>query len=176
MEQTTSTTASTATLEIFEYSKDSCSYRTVAVQSPAALSQLPATPGSTVRWLHIYGIFEDTPVIQESGFLEELGRTFSIHPLVIHNIPDQTLRPKVEEYSNLLHLIGKLIYYKEGELQFEHINYLLGADYIITISETRVALFDPIREHIKKHRHQSPRAWCRLPVVPVIGFYGRWLF
>lgn len=103
--------------------------------------------GGLTRWINIDG------QCAEEG-LEELGRVFDIHPLVMENIKNTRQRPKIEEYEDFLYIVAKMIYYSEGVLVVEHLSFLLGRNFLISIGEATGDVFGNIRSRIRSEGTQ----------------------
>ena len=62
---------------------------------------LPFRNDRAVAWIEINGIHDVQAI-------EEIGRHFSIHPLVLEDILNTTQRPKFEEFDDYLFLVAKV--------------------------------------------------------------------
>jgi magnesium transporter len=120
---------------------------------------LPLHNDRAVAWIEINGIHDVKAV-------EEIGRHFSIHPLVLEDILNTTQRPKFEEFDEYLFLVAKVPFVQAAadpdagfhktllrtnhrvEVGFEQVSLLFGKDWVISLTERDQALFDPIRERI----------------------------
>lgn len=120
---------------------------------------LPFRPSRAVSWMEINGIHDVKAI-------EEIGRHFSIHPLVLEDILNTTQRPKFEEYDNYLFLVARVPFVKHDEampenhrkesartnhkveIAFEQVSLLFGKDWVISFSESDRSLFAPVRERI----------------------------
>ena len=129
-------------IDVIDYNADKYDAYTVSAAGPDDFSRLADIPGGCVRWINL-----DGPCREQA--LEQIGRVFHIHPLVIRNIPNSSQRAKIEEYQNFLHIVVKMISYKDGSLNVEHMNFLLGANYVITFGEMKGDVFDDIRSRIQ---------------------------
>ena len=128
-------------IEVIEYSsKANQSYRK-DIRNPRHIKALAEIPEDTVRWINIDGGCTEAE-------LAALGHAFRIHPLVMRNISNSNQRAKIEEYRGFLHIIAKMLYFSNGELIVEHMNFILGPDYVITFGETKGDVFDGIRSRI----------------------------
>ena len=68
------------------------------------LSRLPSQSSGRVRWLSISGLSGVAPV-------EQLGKLFNLHPLVLEDILNTDHRPKVEAYPDYLFVVFKMLYF-----------------------------------------------------------------
>ncbi len=146
---------------------DTIRVRRTEYDAPGANSQelkhwgelLPFRPSRAVSWIEINGI-HDVKVV------DEIGRQFSIHPLVLEDILNTTQRPKFEEYENYLFIVARIPFVHHDkeiperhqksaartnhklEIVFEQVSVLFGKDWVISFTENDRPLFDPIRERI----------------------------
>lgn len=96
-------------------------------------------------WLNFHGI-------HDARVIEGVGEKLNIDRLVIRQILDTTLRPKVEEDKDYLSLNIKSILKKEADkLHTEQISFVLGANHVISFQEERGDHFQSIRHRIKEN-------------------------
>lgn len=143
---------------------------------------LPFRSSRAVSWMEINGIHDVKAI-------EEIGRNFSVHPLVLEDILNTTQRPKFEEYDNYLFLVARVPFVQHDEaipeshqkasartnhkveIAFEQVSLLFGKDWVISFSESDRSLFDPVRERIMsgkgRLRSQGPDylAYALLDVI-----------
>ena len=125
-------------LEVTEYRREKYRAYTVTGGEAGRVAALADIPDGSVRWINIDGRCPE-PV------LRRLGQAFRIHPLIIRDLFNRAQRAKVEEYRNYLHIVAKMIYYADGRLVVEHVNLILGSNYVITVGETAGDVFDGVR-------------------------------
>lgn len=131
-------------MEVFDYSAEACDIFSWDFSASSLLDSLADIPEHHVRWINIDGPCDE-------AFLNEIGRVFQIHPLVIHNIGSHVQRTKVEEYNNLLSIVTKMIYYSGNILVVEHTNILIGSNYVLTLGERKGDVFQNIRRRIQSY-------------------------
>ncbi len=131
-------------MEIFDYNTEACNISTWDFLPDSRLDSLADIPENSVRWINVDGPCSDT-------FLHEMGGIFQIHPIVIHNICSRDQRAKVEEYSNFLSIVTKMVYFADGLLVIEHTNILLGPNYVLTFGERKGDVFQGIRRRIQSY-------------------------
>ncbi len=97
-----------------------------------------------IRWIDIKGI-------KKIEVIEELGKGFNLHPLVLEDIVNPHQRPKFEDYTQYIFIIIKRLIWNEKENEFtsEQISLILGSNFLISIHEQESNLFTPIVERIK---------------------------
>jgi magnesium transporter len=105
----------------------------------------PFRDTETVTWINVDGL-GNTRVI------EELGKCFTIHPLILEDILNTEQRPKVEDLESYIYLNLKMLSYvdKEKDVKVEHISILIGSNFLISFQEDIGDIFDPVRERIRK--------------------------
>lgn len=99
----------------------------------------------TVSWINIDGL-NDTPVI------EKIGETFGIHPLVLEDILHTNQRPKLEDNTDYLFLVVRMLYLAQDsdEVQSEQVSFILTETGLITFQERAGDVFDGVRDRIQK--------------------------
>lgn len=127
-----------ATADVIEYDAGHSRAFEVDMSQADALADMARIPEGTIRWINADGQYP-----QE--LLEKLGDAFHIHPLVIRNVTNTDQRAKVDVYPDFLHIVAKMIYFRGDTLVVEHINFLLGRNFVITLGETKGDVFDNIR-------------------------------
>ena len=96
------------------------------------------------RWIDILGL-------AEVKVIEEIGRQFNLHPLVLEDILSPNQLPKFEDYGNYIFIIIRKVIWieEEQEFDFEQISLVLGENYVISFQEQETNLFNPIYERIQ---------------------------
>ncbi|MDZ4752695.1 MAG: magnesium/cobalt transporter CorA [Flavobacteriales bacterium] len=99
---------------------------------------------NTVTWLDIDGI-------HNAEIMEEIGKTFEIHPLVLEDIMNASGRPKVEFFDDYTFLSTKMIEFSQDQsvLTVEHFCIIIGDSFLLTFQENRGDNFDSVRERIR---------------------------
>jgi magnesium transporter len=64
---------------------------------------------------------------------------------VIHNITNREQRAKIEVYPGFLYIVAKMVFFSGEEMVVEHVNLLLGSNYVITFGDIKGDVFDAIR-------------------------------
>lgn len=97
-----------------------------------------------VSWVHLSGI-------HRIDIIEKIGIQFNIHPLVLEDIVNSNQRPKLEESTDYVYIVLKMIRYVESTqtMEFEQISMVVGSNYIISFQENDNMIFQQIRERIK---------------------------
>lgn len=99
-----------------------------------------------ITWLNIDGL-------QDIKLCEDIGKLFSLHPLVLEDILNTDQRPKMEDYGDYIYIVVKNFYRQEGEdLLSDQISIILGNDVILSFQEKESGLFESIKEKIRKDK------------------------
>ncbi len=101
----------------------------------------------TVVWINVDGI-------HEAAFVDELGKRFGLHPLVLEDVMNAGQRPKLEEYDDCLFCVLKMLDVDEdtGHLMVEQISIVIGKGFVLTFQERDGDVFEGVRDRIKNHK------------------------
>lgn len=95
-----------------------------------------------VSWININGL-------NNTQQIEQLGKHYKLHPLIIEDIVNTEQRPKIEEHTDYLFLVLKMLYHDEqGEFTKEHISIVLGKNQVLTFQEAKDDVFAGLRDRI----------------------------
>ena len=131
-----------ANLSLIDYTPDSLVIKPLS--SAAEAVAVKDTP--SVSWINITGL-------HDTALLEEIGRGFEIHPLVLEDIGNTDQRPKLDLGERHLFIVAKMLKVIQGEvltLDSEQVSFIVGPDYLLTFQEKEGDLFDPVRERIRQ--------------------------
>ncbi|MBN2331767.1 MAG: magnesium/cobalt transporter CorA [Deltaproteobacteria bacterium] len=108
---------------------------------------LEAIDPAAVNWLHVAGL-------PDSGILEEIGKHFGIHALVLEDLGSTHQRPKIENFANHTFMVIKVIQLDEHSkrLTIGQFGLILGSHFLVTISNQKMTSFDLLLERIRKKR------------------------
>ena len=98
----------------------------------------------SVTWVNIDGL-------HEVRILEEVGRHFNIHPLVLEDILNTAQRPKLESYDEYDFIVVKMLTYDDDNSTFqkEHVSIILGPTVVFSFQEKKGDVFEIIRQRIR---------------------------
>ncbi len=98
----------------------------------------------TVTWINVDGV-------HKSEILEKFGTTFGLHPLVLEDIITTDQRPKMEDYSDYIFLVFRMLWNdpNSNDILSEQISLVVGPTYVLSFQEMPGSIFDPIRERIR---------------------------
>jgi magnesium transporter len=99
---------------------------------------------SKTTWININGL-------QHLGTLETLGECFNLHPLILEDILNTDHRPKLEEFTDYLYVVVKMLRYNDTtqRIEHDHASFVIGANYVISLHESYDDFFGPIRERLQ---------------------------
>lgn len=99
---------------------------------------------NSVKWLNVTGL-KDTKII------EEIGRKFELHPLLLEDVLNTVHQPKFEDYDSFIFVIAKSLKYNEDKKKtaIEQISFVLLKDMLITFQEFKDDTFNNVIERIK---------------------------
>jgi magnesium transporter len=104
---------------------------------------LPLKDKPVVSWIDINGI-------HNLGTIENIGKYFNLHPLILEDIANSEQRPKVEDLGEHLFVVLKYLSYDpEKKLGIEQISFIIGSNFVITFQENSEDIFLPIKTRIK---------------------------
>lgn len=106
----------------------------------------PYKDKSTITWINIDGV-------HKIKVIEEIGKHFNLHPLILEDIVDTDQRPKIKDFGDYIFIILKMLYYdkKDNEIQVEQVSLILGKNYVISFQEREGDVFNAIRERIRNN-------------------------
>ena len=106
----------------------------------------PITKDNIVAWLDIDGVHE-VPVI------EEVGKCYNLHPLLLEDILNTEQKPKVEHFDEKhLFVIIKMLQFNTqfNQVESEHVALILGKDFVVSFQELHKSdVFGTIFQRLK---------------------------
>ncbi len=94
-----------------------------------ALDDLFLPKDTSVKWLEITSL-------ENIDLINQIGKRFNIHPLVIEDILNEDHMPKLEDYEDYLFLIAEgLTLHDDGELEVEQFSFILFKDLVISFQQ-----------------------------------------
>lgn len=97
----------------------------------------------SVTWINVDGL-------KHTDKIENIGKLYGLHPLVLEDIVNTTQRPKIDEYDDYIFLVLKMLYYDDKEqLVVEQVSFVLGKNFVLTFQEDEGDVFDQIRERLR---------------------------
>jgi magnesium transporter len=126
---------------IMDYDPDHFEERTVSTIPEC----LPFKTTDTVTWIHINGL-------SSVNLVEELGKAFGIHPLILEDILSTDQRPKMDDLDTYLYLGLKVLKVTEKpfSVTISSCSLIIGDNYLLSLQEGGPDLFGPVRERVRK--------------------------
>jgi magnesium transporter len=105
------------------------------------------TPTGPKLWLNVHGL-------HEPEVMQEIGRRFNLHPLVLEDILNTDQRPKIEDYGDYLFLVARFFNYDAATLtaNSEQVSFVIGANFVLSFQERPTGSFDPVREWLRQDK------------------------
>lgn len=104
----------------------------------------PFTSTPSVTWVDVDGAHD--PIM-----VEEIGKKFGIHILVLEDVMNAESRPKVEFFDDYMFIVMKMIDVdpQSGQLHVEQFSLIAGERYLITFQDQPGDSFDRVRDSIR---------------------------
>ncbi|MFH1479278.1 MAG: magnesium/cobalt transporter CorA [Candidatus Omnitrophota bacterium] len=97
----------------------------------------------TITWINIDGI-------HEVDIIEEIGRLYGLHPLIMEDILNTGQRPKIEDPGDFLFIVLKMLQCdNKDEAVSEQVSLILGTNFVISFQEKEGDVFNVVRERIR---------------------------
>jgi magnesium transporter len=99
----------------------------------------------SVTWINIDGL-------HQVDLLKKLGECYGFHPLVLEDILNTEQRPKVDDYTDYMYIVLKMIYNGKNnkDIITEQVSIIAGANFVISFQEgIEGDVFSPVRERIR---------------------------
>lgn len=102
------------------------------------------SPEDKVDWYDVRGL-------HDTDLVENVGKAFNVHKLILEDIPDTYQRPKFEEYDNGAFIVVKAIDFDESKLQMntEHVSIYFYKGLVLSFQESSTDLFEAVRARIQ---------------------------
>lgn len=101
-----------------------------------------------VTWINIDGV-------HSGELLGKLGECYGFHPLVLEDVMNTDQRPKMEDYSEYIYIVLKMLRYndKNGSTVSEQISLIVGPTFVFSFQEGIDGdVFGPIRDRIRSDK------------------------
>lgn len=129
-------------ITLFRYNAD-----TFEERSTENLQGLLDQGERVVTWIDIENL-------HRPEMLEEIGRAFSIHPLILEDILNVDQRPKAEDCGSHIFFVLKMLTYSESkqEIESEQISFVLTERFLFTFQEgVQGDAFGAVRDRLRKN-------------------------
>jgi magnesium transporter len=101
-----------------------------------------------VAWINIEGV-------HRAEVLEKLGECYGFHPLVLEDVMNTDQRPKMEDYSDYLYIVVKMLDYRDrdGGIVSEQISLIVGRNFLFSFQEGPEGnAFGAVAERIRSNK------------------------
>jgi len=95
-----------------------------------------------IAWINIIGI-------HRPDIIEEVGKRFDLHPLLLEDVLNTEQRTKLEDYEQYIFIALKMLRYVHEELDVEHVSLVQGKTFVLSFQERHGDVFDSIRDRIR---------------------------
>jgi magnesium transporter len=91
---------------------------------------LPFKGTDTVTWINIDGL-------SDASLIEQIGKSFDIHPLILESILNTEQRPKMENTGTYIFVKLKMLQYIDAahKVKIEDVSLIIGKNYVISFQE-----------------------------------------
>jgi len=97
-----------------------------------------------VNWINVDGLWD-------VELIKKIGKKFDLHYLLIEDVLNTDHQPKADEYEHHLFFTLKMLYRIEGQsIDYEHISFVLGKNYLLSFQEKEGDIFENLRVRIKQ--------------------------
>lgn len=102
---------------------------------------------STVTWFNIDGL-------HHAPLMKEIAQGFELEQMLLADVMNTDMRPKVQEYSNCIFVSIKMLQQssKDSLIKVENLSLVLTKSVLISFQEKKGDVFDPIRERIRNQK------------------------
>lgn len=102
-----------------------------------------ATP--TVTWIDVVGLHDVNQI-------EQIGKAFDLHPLMIEDIASPRQRPKIEEYEGSLFVVLKMLAFDPDTktIEIDQMSLVIGKKHLLSFQEKPWDVLEPIRNRLRQ--------------------------
>jgi magnesium transporter len=112
-----------------------------SVTSAEELVEATAAPG--VTWIDAVGL-------GDGSLLHWLRDALGVHPLAVADIAHTGQRPKYEDYGERDLIVVQAVESEDDEgVSIEQVSMIVARDFVVTVTERPLPLFDPVRERVR---------------------------
>lgn len=102
-----------------------------------------------LSWVNIDGL-------DDVEMMEVLAKVFKLDSNILSDVMNPSIRPKVQEFENGLFITIKMLQFNEenDHLLMDNLSLIATHNTLISFQEQASAVFEPIRERIRKHKNK----------------------
>jgi magnesium transporter len=99
-----------------------------------------------VKWIHMNGV-------HNVDLIQDLGKFYTLHPLVLEDIPSIGQRPKIDLLSNGVFIVLRSFDYniELGRVTSEQVSVIIGDRFVLSFQESPKNLFESIKARLRAH-------------------------
>ena len=132
---------------LLEYDEDNLRE---SVAGPAELPDKVQFSRGTI-WVNLDGL-------GDIEMMEQIGKRFNLHPLVLEDIFNTEQRSKFEDYGDYIYIVLKTFDYEheggEEKLDSDQISLVVGKNFVLSFLETTDFQFEAVRERLRAGKGQ----------------------
>src|SRR5690606_4749720 len=88
--------------------------------------------------------------LHDTAVIENIGKQFKLHPLLLEDVMNLEQRPKSEDFGNYLFFTIKVARrFTDDFIEYEQISFVLGDNFLISFQEKPEDIFNIIRERLE---------------------------
>ncbi len=108
---------------------------------------------SAVTWINVEGV-------HDGALLQKLGECYGFHPLVLEDVMNTEQRPKLEDYSDYLYVVLKMLSWQDkgAEVVTEQLSLIVGPNFVFSFQEgIEGDVFSSVRDRIRTNKGRLRR-------------------
>lgn len=115
-------------------------------------------------WINVDGL-------HQVEVIKNIGEYFSIHSLVLEDILNPHQRPKMEEYSDYVYIVLKMLSYREetNSVEIEQVSVIVSKNFVLSFQEQKGDVFDSVRSRLRSgkilHRGMTYLAYALIDSI-----------
>ncbi|MBD3308622.1 magnesium/cobalt transporter CorA [candidate division KSB3 bacterium] len=113
----------------------------------------PYKDQESVTWINVDGIHEE-------ALVEQLGKYYGLHPLIIEDILNTQQRLKIDMFEQYLLIVLKMHFYnaETEEIYIEQVSIVLGENFVLTFQEQEGDVFESVRARLQNENARLRKA------------------
>lgn len=136
------------TISIIDYSRDQLNEEELSLVADLGKYK----NSGTLTWVIVEGL-------ANVELVEQIGKLFGVHSLVLEDILNTHQRPKFEEYDDYLFIVLKAVIPDNGttKTNYEQISLLVFNDFVFTFKENKDELLHPLKQRLRASKGRLRR-------------------
>ncbi|MFA4917091.1 MAG: magnesium/cobalt transporter CorA [Syntrophales bacterium] len=112
----------------------------------------PFATTPTVTWIDVSGL-------HDASHIEQLGKVFKLHPLILEDIVSTGQRPKLEEYEGNIFFVLKVLAFDSATktIEIDQMSLVVGRNYVLSFQEKPWDVLESIRNRIRQAKGKIRR-------------------